>query len=128
MSRKDVCRDHGVALWSLVRNLLVKGEPACLIAGSAAPSGRSFHAWSSAPLPTVSVKCVTCHHGVAQPRTLQDVLANTYQSGGIDSAVARYQALRDRYYGQFAYDFGEVPLVDVSNQLRQQGHAEDASR
>lgn len=78
--------------------------------------------------PQVSVKCVTCHHGVAHPRTLQDVLATSYETGGIDSTLARYQTLRNRYYGQFAYDFGEVPLVDVSNQLRQEGHADDAAR
>jgi len=78
--------------------------------------------------PTIVVKCATCHHGVSQPRALQDVLATSYETGGIDSTLSRYQALRNRYYGSAAYDFGEVPLVDVSNQLRQQGHPEDAMR
>jgi len=78
--------------------------------------------------PEVGVKCVTCHRGVAQPRMLQDVLATSYETGGIDSTVSRYNALRKRYYGQFAYDFGEAPLIDVSNNLRRQGHADDALR
>jgi len=75
-----------------------------------------------------SVKCFTCHHGVAKPRTLQEVLTASYEQGGIDSTMARYQALRNRYYGRAAYDFGEVPLTDVSGQLAQQGHPDDAMR
>ncbi len=75
-----------------------------------------------------SVKCFTCHHGVAKPRTLQDVLTASYEQGGIDSTLSRYQALRNRYYGRAAYDFGEVPLSDVSHHLAQQGHADDATR
>jgi tetratricopeptide (TPR) repeat protein len=78
--------------------------------------------------PEVGVKCATCHRGVAQPRMLQDVLTASYETGGIDSTVARYQALRGRYYGRAAYDFGEGSLADVSNQLARQGHADDATR
>jgi len=78
--------------------------------------------------PPVHVQCVTCHHGAPQPRTLQDVLQTSYDQGGIDSTVARYQALRDRYYGRFTYDFGEVPLADVAGHVREAGHPEDAAR
>src|ERR1044071_5480500 len=31
-------------------------------------------------------------------------------SGGADSAVRAYRALRERYYGRAAYDFGEASL------------------
>jgi tetratricopeptide (TPR) repeat protein len=75
--------------------------------------------------PPIRVQCFTCHHGIAQPRTLQDVLSAAYTTGGLDSTRARYQALRGRYYGRAAYDFGEVPLADVAGQLRS-GHATDA--
>ena len=78
--------------------------------------------------PEISVRCVTCHRGVAQPRMLQDVVTASYETGGIDSAVARYNALRKRYYGSFAYDFTEAPLNDASNTLRRQGHPDDALR
>lgn len=78
--------------------------------------------------PAVVVKCVTCHRGTVKPRMLQDVLATAYEAGGLDSTVARYRALRDRYYGRFTYDFGDGPLVDAAQQIRQSGHAADALR
>jgi tetratricopeptide (TPR) repeat protein len=67
--------------------------------------------------PPVGVQCITCHRGVPQPRMLQDVLKARYDAGGVDSTIAEYQRLRDRYYGRFAYDFGEVPLADVAEQI-----------
>lgn len=78
--------------------------------------------------PPIRVQCATCHRGTTQPRMMQDVLAIAYDTGGIDSTVSRYQALRTRYYGSAAYDFGEVPLADVGNRLRQNGHPEDGMR
>src|SRR5262245_2161720 len=78
--------------------------------------------------PQLTVRCITCHHGVPQPRTLQDVLKQPYDTGGVDSTVARYQSLRERYYGRFAYDFGEVPLADVATQVHGAGHDADAER
>jgi tetratricopeptide (TPR) repeat protein len=78
--------------------------------------------------PRITVTCATCHHGIPQPRPLQQVLMIAYDAGGTDSAVAAYRALRERYHGSAAYDFGEVPLVDVANRLREQGHLADALR
>jgi hypothetical protein len=78
--------------------------------------------------PAVSVACFTCHHGVAVPRTLQQTLVAAYDAGGADSAEAAYRALRQRYYGSAAYDFGEVPLADLGGLLRQRGKLADALR
>lgn len=78
--------------------------------------------------PPIVVTCITCHHGVTQPRTIQQVLLTAYQAGGIDSAVATYRALRTRYYGSAAYDFGEVPLTDVAAAAQSQGKSDDAIR
>jgi len=78
--------------------------------------------------PPVSVACVTCHRGVAVPRTLQQTVLAAYDAGGADSAEATYRALRERYYGRAAYDFGEVPLADVGSALRQRGRLADALR
>ncbi len=75
--------------------------------------------------PPVAVRCVTCHRGTPQPRMLQDVLTTAYSKGGLDSTVARYQSLRERYYGRFTYDFGDVPLAEVAGTLRE-SHPEDA--
>ncbi len=76
--------------------------------------------------PPVNVQCVTCHRGATKPRMLQDVLHDAYTDGGIDSTLQKYHTLRDRYYGRFTYDFGEVPLTELANQVRQQGHPADA--
>lgn len=78
--------------------------------------------------PAVGVQCITCHRGARQPRMLQDVLQATYDSQGIDSTLAEYHKLRERYYGGFTFDFGEVPLADVGTRVRAAGHAADAQR
>lgn len=76
--------------------------------------------------PRLEVQCMTCHRGVTEPRMLQDVLLHAYAAGGLDSTVAAYHGLRDRYFGRAAYDFGAVPLIDVANRVRQQGSLSDA--
>lgn len=77
--------------------------------------------------PRLEVRCVTCHRGVPVPRTLQDVLLQAYAEAGIDSTLATYRDLRERYYGRAAYDFGEVPLIDVAERV-QADSPEDALR
>jgi tetratricopeptide (TPR) repeat protein len=78
--------------------------------------------------PPITVTCATCHRGVTEPRPLQQVVLDAYDVAGADSAEALYRALRTRYYGRAAYDFGEVPLVDVANTLRARGKTADALR
>jgi predicted negative regulator of RcsB-dependent stress response len=78
--------------------------------------------------PPIRVECFTCHRGVTQPRPLQDVLTAAYDQGGMDSTVARYHALHDRYYGRAAYDFGEVPLTLVAAHAESTGHADDSAK
>jgi tetratricopeptide (TPR) repeat protein len=76
--------------------------------------------------PGINVQCVTCHHGVTEPRTLPDVLVNAYDTGGLDSTMARYGRLRDRYYGSAAYNFNEASLSEAATRLDQDGHGDDA--
>lgn len=78
--------------------------------------------------PTAAVGCFTCHHGIAVPRTLQQVLLSAYSAGGVDSVMSAYRALRARYFGSAAYDFGEVPLVDVANSIRSSDRLAEALR
>lgn len=78
--------------------------------------------------PAIAVSCMTCHRGLAEPRTLQQVLLSAYEIGGIDSAEARYRALRTQYLGRAAYDFGEATLADVAAALRAQNRLPDAVR
>jgi tetratricopeptide (TPR) repeat protein len=69
--------------------------------------------------PRINVTCATCHRGVSQPRSLQQMLTIAYDSGGADAAERKYRELRERYYGRASYDFGEVPLADLANAVRQ---------
>nr|NIR95264.1 c-type cytochrome [Gammaproteobacteria bacterium]NIT53387.1 c-type cytochrome [candidate division Zixibacteria bacterium]NIW41663.1 c-type cytochrome [candidate division Zixibacteria bacterium]NIX56747.1 c-type cytochrome [candidate division Zixibacteria bacterium] len=59
----------------------------------------------------LSVQCMTCHNGLARPTTLQQEIMAAYDAGGPDSAVTRYQELRQQYYGRTAFDFGEQALL-----------------
>lgn len=79
--------------------------------------------------PPVRVECATCHRGISPPRSLQDVLLASWESGGTDSAIATYRALRQNYYGSASYDFGEVPLADVAAAATRMGaRIEDVER
>ncbi len=76
--------------------------------------------------PPIVVTCATCHRGVSEPRQLDQVILNRYDSAGTDSAVALYRQLRQRYYGHASYDFGEAPLAEVGGTLRQRNRVADA--
>lgn len=76
--------------------------------------------------PSIGVQCATCHRGVSQPRSIQQMLLMAYDAGGADSLDHAYRALRTRYYGRAAYDFGEVSLSDVADVLMQRKQAKDA--
>jgi hypothetical protein len=56
------------------------------------------------------VTCATCHRGVSKPMPLSAVIIAAATAGGADSGVKAYRALRQRYYGSGAYDFGEGQL------------------
>jgi tetratricopeptide (TPR) repeat protein len=74
----------------------------------------------------ISVQCVTCHHGLTEPRTLNSVLAEAIDKKGIDSAVALYHDLRQKYYGSGQYDFGETSLNQLSESLLAQKKNKEA--
>jgi tetratricopeptide (TPR) repeat protein len=76
--------------------------------------------------PPIQVQCVTCHHGLTQPRTLNSVLAETIDQKGIDSGVAQYHELRQKYYGSGQYDFGETSLNQLTESLLAQKKNKEA--
>src|SRR5271156_2403036 len=76
--------------------------------------------------PQIPVQCVTCHHGLAQPRTMNSVLAEAIDQKGIDGAVALYGELRKKYYGSSQYDFGETPLNQLTESLLAQRKNKEA--
>ncbi|HEY6307779.1 MAG TPA: c-type cytochrome [Candidatus Angelobacter sp.] len=63
------------------------------------------------------VQCVTCHHGLAKPTTMNAVLAETLEKKDIPAAIALYRDLRKKYYGDGGYDFGETPLNQLTESL-----------
>jgi len=80
----------------------------------------------SRPDPHVVVKCETCHRGVARPRLLSDELALYLADSGLAAATRRYRELRERYYGSEAYDFRELPLVDLARGEARAGRTDNA--
>ena len=71
--------------------------------------------------PNVTVSCATCHRGITRPRSLIDELLLAYRKEGATAAAARFRELRERYYGDDAYDFGDVALTEVANTLQEGG-------
>lgn len=77
--------------------------------------------------PNARVTCVTCHRGVARPEPIEAILRRTLDESGVDAALQRYRELRERYYGGFAYDFSDRPLVSLAEALAT-GNADGARR
>ncbi len=63
------------------------------------------------------VSCVTCHHGVTEPETMNNILLTVAQEEGADASMAKYREMREEYYGQGAYNFGASPLNDVAEKI-----------
>ena len=74
----------------------------------------------------VEVTCATCHRGVSRPMPLEQLIQETAQTAGADSASRVYRALRERYYGRAAYDFGEPTLNVAAFRLARAGKYDDA--
>jgi hypothetical protein len=74
----------------------------------------------------LQVTCGTCHRGVSRPAPLFTVLADIGTTSGADSAVRAYKALRNRYYGRAAYDFGESSLNIAAFRLGKAGKFDEA--
>ena len=74
----------------------------------------------------VRVSCMTCHRQVTKPIPLRQLLAQTFETDGIDEVLVHYDELREAYYGGFTYDFREGTLTHLAQQLNQQGNAEEA--
>jgi len=74
----------------------------------------------------LQVQCVTCHHGLQRPVTLQDEMYEALEAGGLEAADGRYRELRERHYGSAAFNFKQGPLNSVTETLARRGDVEDA--
>ena len=75
--------------------------------------------------PPTNVTCMTCHRGLNKPSNIQTVLMNVTTRAGVDSAMARYRALRENMAAGL-YDFREAPVSEVAQRLSAQGRHDDA--
>jgi len=62
----------------------------------------------------LEVSCITCHSGRPQPATLGQELTWAAEEGGYSAVEARYNELREEYFGGGSYDFGPGPLEGVA--------------
>lgn len=65
----------------------------------------------------IKVSCVTCHHGVPVPISLEDKLKKTFDRSGLDSTIREYRALREKFYGGDAYNFKEGTLLRLADKI-----------
>jgi tetratricopeptide (TPR) repeat protein len=73
-----------------------------------------------------SLRCATCHRGLAIPKLLPDVLTETATKSGGAAAVQQYRDLRAKYYGGQSYDFSEPALVAMATPLINANKPDDA--
>jgi hypothetical protein len=78
------------------------------------------------PKPELVATCATCHRGLNRPVPLYTHLADVASTAGADSAIKSYRALRLRYYGRDAYDFGEPSLNIAAFRLARGGKFDEA--
>lgn len=77
--------------------------------------------------PAIQVECVTCHHGLSRPRTLQAVLLDEMEKHDVASAISLYRSLRKESYGNGQYDFSETSLNLLTESLGHKGKAKEAA-
>jgi hypothetical protein len=78
------------------------------------------------PHDSLRVTCNTCHRGVSRPVPLEQLIMETAQRAGADSATRVYRRLREQYFGRAAYDFGEPSLNIAAFRLGRAGKFDEA--
>ena len=73
-----------------------------------------------------SLRCATCHRGVAIPKLLPDILTETATKSGTPAAIQQYRELRAKYYGGQSYDFSENGIVAMATTLNNANKPDDA--
>jgi len=74
----------------------------------------------------IRVECVTCHHQLSIPKTMNALLAETIDKKDIQAALALYRDLRKNGLGNGQYDFGETSLNILTESLLKQDKAKEA--
>ena len=79
---------------------------------------RALDSLPARPTRLLQVTCGTCHRGTT-PDSAGLAAARDGASRGSDSAIRAYRALRERYYGRDAFNFGEPSLNIAAFRLGQ---------
>lgn len=87
---------------------------------------RDYIAKMSAP-PDAQVRCVTCHHGLPVPTTMDALLAGIIEKNGVDAAIAKYRELRENRLDDGSYDFSETRLNILTESLLKQKKGKEAA-
>ena len=74
----------------------------------------------------IRVECVTCHHQLSIPKTMNTLLAETIDKKDIQAAITLYRDLRKNGLGNGQYDFGETSLNILTESLLKQDKAKEA--
>jgi tetratricopeptide (TPR) repeat protein len=74
----------------------------------------------------IRVECVTCHHQLSIPKTMNALLAEAIDKKDIQAAIALYRDLRKNGLGNGQYDFGETSLNILTESLLKQDKAKEA--
>jgi len=72
------------------------------------------------------VICATCHRGQANPFMIEQVMSEQIATGGTDAAKAKYNELKERYYGGHTYDFTGFTMAEYANRLILEGNLDAA--
>lgn len=89
---------------------------------------QELRAFPSSDEVRVNMWCHTCHNGKPRPQALEEAIFEAWETGRADGAVARFTALRERFYGAAAYDFTPGSVNEVASQLQERGDTAAALR
>lgn len=77
--------------------------------------------------PAAQVTCMTCHRRNSDPRTMDAVLTESIRKDGAEAALALYRKLKTENYGNGKYDFSDIPLNKVGEELLDSGKVKEAT-
>jgi tetratricopeptide (TPR) repeat protein len=75
---------------------------------------------------TTRVGCATCHRGVPVPKQITDVVTDAAAAGGSAAGLAKFRALREKFYGGQSYDFSENGLIATAQRAIAANKPDDA--
>jgi len=80
------------------------------------------------PAKLLKVSCITCHHRLRRPQTLEQILLPIIQDGGAGAAIERYRELRREYHGRGVFNLSEFALTSLAETVaKQESGREDAT-